>query len=52
MEEFVRGDNPAQKRRVFREIDEKILKIVTEGLEKRTMEEYLRGLASTFRMDL
>jgi hypothetical protein len=51
MEEFVRGDNPTQKRKKFREIDDKVYSIVINGFEVRTMEEYLRGISSNFNMD-
>jgi len=49
-EAFVRGSQATQKRRKFQETDERIRAIVEEGLEQRTVLEYLRGLAHNFDM--
>jgi hypothetical protein len=50
-EEMVMGNNPPKKRRIYREIDERIYKIVDEGLENRTVWEYMKGLANNYNMD-
>lgn len=53
-EEFVRGDDNSQKRRKYRDADERI-KIIVEGRiggqGGRAIIEYLRGLAHNFSMD-
>jgi hypothetical protein len=53
-EEFVRGDDNSQKRRKYREADERI-KVIFEGgfgeEGRRTILEYLRGLDHNFNMD-
>ena len=53
-EQFVRGEEPPQKRQKYLRADEKILKIVAgfkEDRESRTLSEYLRGIATNFLMD-
>lgn len=47
-EEFVRGDQPAQKRKKYRSADDKIKEIVEGGLERRTVTEYLKGISTHY----
>jgi hypothetical protein len=52
--EFVRGDDNSQKRRKYREADERIKVIFEGGFGEggsRTILEYLRGLDHNFNMD-
>ena len=49
-EEFVRGDAPPKKRTTYQQLDDRILQIVTTQ-HNRTLLEYLKGIASCYRMD-